>query len=271
MPTVRHLALVKESKSVDLADLARVAAALQRQVLDDFTPIWRRPATVAAFRRLEDAPLDYWPMIVRDDIPYDAQGIHLDNQWGPYSLILWDAGWSLTASHECLEMLADPYGRRLRKGQSPKAGQGEVRFLVEVCDPCEADQYAYSVNGVVVSDFYTPRYFDRAPSTSGLYSYARSVKRPRQVLRGGYLSWRVSTGEWWQQQYFGASSRFVNLGAMPRNGNPRTFTDQQTMIPRRFLKGRRASRSTTATGSGAGIADKAGAMRANVRRLAGVG
>jgi hypothetical protein len=217
MTPVHHVALVKESKNVDSADLARVAAALQRQVLDDFVPMWRRPATVDSFPRLEDVPVDYWPMIVRDDIPYDAQGIHLDNKWGPYALILWDAGWSLTASHECLEMLADPYGRRLRQAPSPKAGQGEVQFLVEVCDPCEADQYSYPVNGVVVSDFYTPRYFDSAAGNTGGYSRTGSVKRPRQVLPGGYLSWRVlSTGEWWQKRYFGTSPKIINLGSMPQ-------------------------------------------------------
>ena len=72
----------------------------------------------------------------------------LDNQWGPYALVLWDSGWSLTASHEGLEMLADPSGRRFRRGLSPKAGQGQVQFLVEACDPCEADRYAYVVNRV---------------------------------------------------------------------------------------------------------------------------
>ena len=217
-------------------------------------------------------------MIVRDDIPYDAQGIHLDNQWGPYSLILWDAGWSLTASHECLEMLADPYGRRLRKGPSPKAGQGEVQFLVEVCDPCEADRYAYAVNQVAASDFYTPQYFAASAATGSRYSYTGSVRRPRQVLPGGYLSWRLpSTGEWWQQRYFGTTPQIVNLGAMPKGGNPRTFTDQLVKIPRKFMRASRALRAVTPRGRAAAAAKPAGsvterakALRANVREIAGV-
>lgn len=270
---------MKESKRVDAGDLTRVAAALQKQVLDDFVPVWRRPATVDSFLRLEDVPLDYWPMIVRDDIPYDAQGIHLDNQWGPYSLILWDAGWSLTASHECLEMLADPYGRRLRKGLSPRAGQGDVQFLVEVCDPCEADRYAYAVNGVAVSDFYTSQYFAASAATGRRYSYTGSVRRPRQVLPGGYLSWRVPpTSHWWQQRYFGATPQIVNLGAMPKGGNPRTFTDRLVKIPRKFMRASRALRAVTPRGRAAAAAkpagsvtEKAKALRANVREIAGVG
>ena len=37
--------------------------------------------------------------------------------------------WSLTASHECLEMLADPFGNRLIAGDSPKPDQGRVQIL----------------------------------------------------------------------------------------------------------------------------------------------
>ena len=36
-----------------------------------------------------------------------------------------------------------------------------MEFLVEVCDPCEVPALGYTVNGVRVSDFYTPRYFDQ--------------------------------------------------------------------------------------------------------------
>jgi hypothetical protein len=209
MPTVRSLALVRDTTRVDLGDLTRVAAALQKQVLTDFVPAWRRPATVDAFVRLEDVPVGHWPMIVRDDIPYDAEGIHLDNQWGPFALVRWAPGWSLTASHECLEMLADPYGRRLRQGPSLKAGQGTVQYLVEVCDPSEAEAFAYEVDGIVVSDFYMSAFFDKSARAGARYSFTNAIKRPRQVLRGGYISWRVRpTGEWWQQTFFGASLQF---------------------------------------------------------------
>lgn len=153
MATVRRLALVKETARVDLKDVVRVAAALQKQALSDFAPVWKRPATVDAFAGLEDVPTDYWPMVVRDDIPYDAQGIHLDDQYGPFSLIRWDAGWSLTASHECLEMLADPYGRRMRTGPSPRPAQGDVQFLASGQTPREFTDGATHIPRAVL----TPR------------------------------------------------------------------------------------------------------------------
>jgi hypothetical protein len=44
-------------------------------------------------------------------------------------------------------MLVDPSGNRTQIGDSPKSNQGRVEFLVEVCDPSEAANFGYSVNG----------------------------------------------------------------------------------------------------------------------------
>jgi hypothetical protein len=216
---IRHLALVSESSKVTSSEVSIVAAALQKQVIRDLTPHWGIRATVQAFARLKHVPLDYWPMIVRDDIKFDAAGIHLDNDGQPYALITASDNnnvWSLTASHECLEMLVDPMGDRLVAGDSPKKSQNRVQFLVEVCDPSEAASFGYSVNGVLVSDFYTPHYFDPVAATGVRYSFTGAVQRPRQVLRGGYLSWLDPvTREWWQEIWFsGSKSQFVNLGKL---------------------------------------------------------
>jgi hypothetical protein len=69
-----HLALVSESNAVGISDVTRTAAALQKQVLRDFLPVWGIPATVDPFDRLEDVPLGYWPMIVEDDIHQAGAG-----------------------------------------------------------------------------------------------------------------------------------------------------------------------------------------------------
>ena len=70
-----------------------------------------------AFDRLEDVPIGYLPMIVRDDIGFEgAAGIHLDDNGQPFALIQFSDSWSLTASHEMLEMLVDPLGNRLVAG-----------------------------------------------------------------------------------------------------------------------------------------------------------
>jgi hypothetical protein len=142
-----HLAIVSETPAADLRGVTFAAAAIQRQVLQDFGPLWAIDATVSAFASLDDVPVGYWPVIVETDIETPgAAGIHEDKGGQPFALIEYSNTWSLTASHEVLEMLADPWGRRVHAGQSVKPGQGRVEFLVEVCDPCETAEVGYHVN-----------------------------------------------------------------------------------------------------------------------------
>ena len=222
---LEQIAMVSETKHISFAELGTVSAALQKQVTRDLSPIWNISATVDAFATLEDVPIDYWPIIVRDDIDFPgAAGIHLDKDGHPFALVQQSNGWSLTASHECLEMLCDPLGNRVKAGKSPKPKQGRVEFLVEVCDPSEADEFAYAVNGIIVSDFYTPDYFAPASTSGARYSFTGAIKKPRQVLKGGYLSWHDPVSDhWFQQTFFGAKPVFKDLGVLAQaNGSIRT-------------------------------------------------
>ncbi len=215
---IRHVGVVSESDSVSLHQLTRAAAAMQKQVMRDFAPIWSVRATVAAFGALEDVPTDYWAIIIKDDIKESgAGGVHEDENGQPFALVEASDTWSLTLSHECLEMLGDPFGNRLVAGQSPKAGQGRVDFLVEVCDPCEGAAFAYQVNGVTVSDFYTPHFFDPLPAQNVRYSFSGAITEPRTVLRGGYLTWHDPvSNDWFQQRFFGDAPELLNLGPLSR-------------------------------------------------------
>ena len=218
---LRQLALVSQSKRVGTDDLLKVSAALQKQTSRDLAPIWEVAGTVDTFGKLEDVPLGYWPLIVMDDIGMDAAGVHEDKDGQPFALISASASldeWSLTASHETLEMLVDPFGNRLVASDSPKEGQGRVSVLVEVCDPSESPENAYTANGILVSDFYTPHYLDPVVAQGVRYSFTGALTEPRQVLRGGYLSWVDSTdNHWWQETWFdGVSRHFVTLARLTR-------------------------------------------------------
>jgi hypothetical protein len=228
-----NLALVSEIEGHDPSDVSRVGAALQRQATRDFAPLWNVRATVDAFPALEDVPIGYWPMMIVPNVQ-GAAGIHLDQDGQPFALIEMSDSWSLTASHEMLEMLADPFGNRLVAGRSLKSGQGRVEYLVEVCDPSEAAQFGYTVNDILVSDFYTPRFFDPAKDTQVRYSFTGAITKPRQVLRGGYISWHHPvTNHWWQQRWFGARKEIVDLGEfdVARHESLRTWIDGQTEHP----------------------------------------
>src|SRR5205085_1041936 len=213
----RHLALVADTKKVTPSQLTKVAAALQKQATRDFGHIWEIQANVSGFTNLEDVPTDYWPVIIRDDIKTPgAAGVHEDKNGQPFALVQYEKDWPLTASHETLEMLGDPFGNRLVAGKSPKPGQGRVNFLVEVCDPSEDRQFAYTVNGITLSDFYTPHYFDPVTAPSVRYSFTGAITKPRTILRGGYLSWVVpQTNEWFQMIWFDtAEPVFRSLGVL---------------------------------------------------------
>ncbi len=198
----RYIALVSEAPELQFAELAAVAAALQKQVTRDFEPIWRVRANVSAFADLEHVPLDYWPIIIKSDLDRpEAAGYHEDDLGEPCALVKLTPDWSLTASHEMLEMLADPWGRHLVAGQSPRDPAQRVKFLVEVCDPCPDE--SYQVNGVTVADFYTPNFFAPVATKSVPYSYKGAITAPRQVLKGGYLTWHdPASRTWWHRAWF---------------------------------------------------------------------
>jgi hypothetical protein len=71
-----------------------------------------------------------------------------------------------------------------------------------------------------VSYFYLSKYFDARAKGGARYSFTGftgALTKPRQVLQGGYLSWRAPDGHWWQQTWFsGAQPTFVDLGPSRR-------------------------------------------------------
>lgn len=210
----QHLALVSKTPDVPFGELAQVSAALQKQVTRDFTPIWNIEATIDAFPSLQDVPLGYWPIILVKTVQHGGQ--HKDHDSQPFALIAVGDSWSLAASHEALEMLVDPFGQRLIAGASPMPEQGRVEFLVEICDPCEDGEFAYLVNGFLVSDFCTPQYYDPERVSGVRYSFRGAVSEPHEVLRGGYLTWHEpESGDWFQRTRFTEPAAFKNLGSLP--------------------------------------------------------
>jgi hypothetical protein len=213
-----QVALVSETDQITFSDLSRVSAALQKQVTRDVAPIWELEATVDAFASTSDVPVGYWPITISDQDLGDAAGIHEDKDGQPFALVQYSYAWSLTASHECLEMLVDPFGNRLVAGPSPMPHQGRVEFLVEVCDASEDAAFGYKVNGILVSDFYTPDFFAPTPVAGTRYSFTGAIKAPRKILKKGYISWHDPVSdEWFQETFFAKAPAFRSLGKLTAN------------------------------------------------------
>ena len=265
---IRQVALVPDGVDIDLTDIVRVSAAVQKQVTRDFSPIWDIQATVDGFATLDQIPLGYWPVMIMQDVQ-GAAGFHQDKNGQPFAVVEAGDSWSLTASHEVLEMLADPFGNRVVAGPSPKPDQGRVEFLVEVCDPSEDQEFAYTVNDVLVSDFYTPHYFDPVSQDGVRYSFNGKVTKPREVPRGGYLSWHeLESDHWWQETFFtGTKPKFNDLGVLDRkNGSLREMIDALTPQTKRLSHLKRNAPKLTGAIAAASSSDRASVARAEALR-----
>lgn len=196
-----HVALVDMSGKISASELAEVAGALNEQVQADFAPAWKVAATVGAY---PTAPAGTWRIELHDTIDAPgAAGYHADEHGQPYATLALSAGdWTVTASHELMEMLADPFGSRLHAAAALSGWKGDsarVRYLMEPGDPCE--EVHYQVGGVAVSDFVLPSFYRSTPrgSLAG-YSHSGAVTQPLEILDGGYISFvDPATGGMWQR------------------------------------------------------------------------
>jgi hypothetical protein len=195
-----QVGLADKTKEIDPALLQATAAALNIQVTRDLTQFWNVQATVTALPSATKIPAGVWPVFLVKKLPPDEGGFHMDKHNQPYAEVIASPAsdeWTIDASHETLEMLVDPYGNRLQNSTSIEIdknnkivdGTGEFAYLVEACDPCEADDYTYAIQGVAVSDFITPHFYEPAVTPGTRYSFTGAIKAPRQILPGGYISW----------------------------------------------------------------------------------
>ena len=239
--SVIQVGLVDATGSLDVDLVQSVAAALNVQVMRDLPQFWPVQATVRYLPHPGKVPAGVWPVQLVKHLPPGEGGFHLDKHNQPFAKVVATSGnddWTIAASHETLEMLVDPYGNRLQTsraieitGGKIQDGTGEFGYLVEACDPCEADNFAYAIQGVPVSDFITPHFYDPVVTAGTRYSFGGNIKAPRQILPGGYISWvNAEINEVQQLQYIDPKSppKIVNLGPA-KGGSLRVWVDGQTI------------------------------------------
>jgi hypothetical protein len=78
----------------------------------------------------------------------------------------------------------------------------------------------------------TPAFYASSDTPSVRYDYGGQITEPRQVLSGGYLTWRdPTTGHWWQLRRFG-EEQFLDLGLLDRGSESlRGMIDRVTRPP----------------------------------------
>jgi hypothetical protein len=214
--TASYVALTALTDQIRMEELARVAAALQRQVAGDFAPLWHANAVIAA-ASFEAIPAGYVPLIVQDTLEAEgANGFHRTlGDDTPYIVIPYGPNWPLAASHELLRMLANPTGSLRQPGPSRMSGQGTVEYLIDVCAACQHVDAAYAIDGVAVSDFCTPQFFGGGGGSA--YSFTGSVRAALEPAPGGVVTWLADDGLLYQARADLQSRVRVHGGFSPAN------------------------------------------------------
>lgn len=203
-----NIAIINHSTAVIDTDFKNVVSALQTQVTRDFYPIWGINAKLMIMPLNASIPPDWWQLIILDNSDQaGALGYHDLTSFGkPLGKVFagddikYGYKWSITTSHELLEMLGDPDINLcvFSKESSTKA----QLYAYEVCDACEDDQFGYNINGVMVSDFVRPEWFEitTSPPHGKKYDFGGHITAPFQLLSGGYIGvYNITKNSGWTQ------------------------------------------------------------------------
>jgi hypothetical protein len=199
------ISVLNESTVVSDADVQACVNALQTQVTRDFLPIWGIAAELN-FHPSKIAAPGAWQLVILDDSDQaDALGYHETTaDYFPLGKVfaksdqLAGTSWTVTASHELLEILADPYINCTAEVDHP---DGTITmYAYEVADAVEADSLGYAIGAVMVSDFVTPFWFSPVSFPGRALDFKGHVTAPFQIAPGGYISvLQAGAGAGWTQ------------------------------------------------------------------------
>lgn len=203
-----NVSLVNHSSLFADADLQNLANALQFQLIRDFAPHWNVSARMFYTPSGANPTPGHWVLVLFDDSDVaNALGYHDVGPNGePLGKVfvrttLADGQKvSVTASHELLEMLGDPY-------VSTSDQDANTFWAKEACDMVENDEYDIVIpdtwpnagTKVAVSNFGLLSWWQS--SAAGPYDFLGKLTKPLTLTPGGYMSFldldHLSRG--WQQ------------------------------------------------------------------------
>jgi hypothetical protein len=201
-----NIDLVNESTEASDQMIKWLMAALQIQVTRDFAPVWGAPAQLFFVPKRGTPNPAHWQLVFLDNADIaGALGYHdLTASGLPLGKVfirtteLDNSAWSVTASHELMEMLVDPWVETAAVLLN-NDGTGTA-YAYEVCDACELDSFGYVINDFKMSDFVTPEWFNPPTLTGGPFDFRGHITAPLQLLTGGYIgAIDITSSSGWQQ------------------------------------------------------------------------
>lgn len=196
-------------------DFDALIAAMQVYVDQYIVPVWGTPAKLVKSKGfLKNA----WAMVFLNDADQPGalayhdltpSGFPLSKVFVRTTLQNNDLV-SVSASHELVEMLVDPAVNLMTTGPDPK-----VIYAYESADPVEA--LSFDVSGIAMSDFVFPSYFEDFHKAGSVpFDYLKKVKKPFQILSGGYQI-IFKNGKW--SQIFGSPAKKKAFAKEDRRGH----------------------------------------------------
>lgn len=198
-PTI--VSVVNQSQRVSDAEVEAMTAAVMRQLSRDVAPFYGLVPAMEFVPR-GGTPIDFAALAyVIDEPDIDgALGYHDEDEDGrPYIKVFvnptLDHGGavltgadavSVTLSHEVLELVGDSPANKWVDGPDGRD------YAYELCDAVEGD--AYELDGVSVSNFVLPAFFDPRAEEGSRMDYLFKLQRPFTMTPGGYQIVRTEPG-----------------------------------------------------------------------------
>ncbi len=200
------ISVVNRSGSISDEELQRVVRAINRQITEDFEPYWSFGAKLRLEGKVGKEPdVESLADLRGDAIIYlwdktnvaNALGYHDTNAYGiPYGFVFTELSkklgekWSVTLSHEVLELVADAQVNLLVQGPHPEKPAVEVFHWFEMCDAVQSQ--TYEIDGIEVSNFVLPLYFTKDEQEGGRNDFLGRLVKGKGlasfgVAAGGYI------------------------------------------------------------------------------------
>ena len=216
------ISLINHSKVITDEQVQEVIRAINRQLKEDFEPYWSFSATLRLEGPIGKRPgLSSFSDMRGDAVLYLVDGVnslgatgwHLANYGDiPYGIVFLGLcakikeAWSITLSHEALELVGDPMCNLLVQGNDPLDRRRRVFHLFEMCDAVQAENY--SIDGVALSNFVLPSYFSlgEQPGRRNDFlgrSYKDKTLESFGMNPGGYLNILDPKAGNWEQPVYG--------------------------------------------------------------------
>ena len=202
-----RVAVLNHSALVTDDEVKTAVAALQTQVHRDFAPAWGIDAELTFVDKGSEPAAGSWWLVIDDDSEYPgvlayhtltAEGLPQVKISVKHAVQAHWA-WTMAASHDLMEMLANPMLNLTVFDAADNGTTGKL-YVREICDPVSSPEYTYKIDGVVVSNFVFPSWFESfRKKGSSQFDYGNFLKSPFELGKGAYMTvFDVKEGSGWR-------------------------------------------------------------------------